>query len=288
MPVRTKLRKRGLDVDPLCPWCGIEEESIPHVLLECFCIRRVWFAVLGVHVTGATSFHASVLQILEGVGAEMVARFFTTVYAIWEARNACVFEDRELSIGAIMDRVRALEAFPRPTVLPRSSIHTGVATWNRPAAGWIKVNFDASVRRSMAGFGMVARDEEGMILAAVTLASVMMQSAGLAEALCLRWVMSLALELGFFNVCFETDSLQLFQWWRIRSRGCSYLDLIISDCRSLVSSFTLMDLLFVRRSGNTAADFLARGASSFAVWIEEGPPGLDTFVASDALASMPA
>lgn len=151
-----------------------------------------------------------------------------------------------------------------------------------------KVNFDASVRHSVAGFGLIARDEEGEVLASATLAPVMMQPACLTEALCLQWAMRIAIDLGFHVVCFETNSLQLFQWWRRRSRGSSYLDLVIFYCRSLSVSFDSMDVSFIRRSGNSVADFLARGASFFLVWIEEGPPGLNAFVRSDILASVTA
>ncbi|XP_057452170.1 uncharacterized protein LOC130743990 [Lotus japonicus] len=279
LPVRTALRRRGLDVDPSCPWCGLEEETEVHVLLSCPVIQRIWFAIMGLGVTEDAPLHVVVARMWDGVCE-------TVVYVIWEARNALLFQNRELSLDHVLARVASLEALPRPGALQRSP-RAEAAAWSRPAVGWIKVNVDASVRRAMAGFGMVARDEEGALLAAATLAPVMMQSAGLAEALCLRWAMRLALDLGFFSVCFETDSLQLYQWWRRRTRGSSYLDLIISDCRTLALSFANIDVLFVRRSGNRAADFLARGASSFLVWIEEGPPGLDAFVTSDAMASMP-
>ncbi|XP_057418382.1 uncharacterized protein LOC130712570 [Lotus japonicus] len=155
-----------------------------------------------------------------------------------------------------MERVAALQSLPRPAVVHRPTLDENL-TWRRPAPGWIKINFDASVRRSIAAFGLVARDEDVKVLAATTLAPVMMQSAGLSEALCLRWATWLSIDLGFRTVCFETDSLQLFPWWRRRSRGHSYLDLIISDCRSLSFSFKNMDVSCVRRSGNSAADFLA-------------------------------
>lgn len=114
---------------------------------------------------------------------------------------------------------------------------------------------------------MIAHDVDGAILAAATLSSslVIMSSAGLAEALCLRWAMRLAIDLGFQRVYFETDSLHLFQWWRHCSRSSFYLDLIISDCRSFALAFLQFDVLFVRRSGNCVAYFLVRIASSFTV-----------------------
>lgn len=114
-----------------------------------------------------------------------------------------------MSVHHVLSRMEALQALPRPVAIQRAPGYD-VATWTRPPVGWIKVNVDASVWRSLAVFSMVARDEEGELLAAATLAPMMMLSAGLAEALCLQWAMCLALDLGFFSVCFETDSLQTF------------------------------------------------------------------------------
>lgn len=109
----------------------------------------------------------------------------------------------------VLPRLEALRALPRPTRLPQPRMQETTA-WKRPPAGWIKINFDVSVRHKVAGFGCLARDEEGEVLAAATLAPVLMQSIVLAEALCFRWALRLAIDLGFHHVCFETDSLKLF------------------------------------------------------------------------------
>lgn len=101
-----------------------------------------------------------------------------------------------MDVSRIRRRDEALRSLPRPVPL---HVPAGVdrAVWMRPLPGWIKINFDGLVRRSIAGFGMVARDVEGEILpAAAALSHVLIQSAGIAEALCLRWAMQLAIDLG--------------------------------------------------------------------------------------------
>ena len=35
MPVCTNLKKHGIDVDLICPMCGLTEETIEHALLQC-------------------------------------------------------------------------------------------------------------------------------------------------------------------------------------------------------------------------------------------------------------
>lgn len=57
----------------------------------------------------------------------------------------------------------------------------------------------------------------------------------------------------------------------------------------LCRSFDVMTLFFVRRSGNSVADLLARNTSSFAglVWIEGFPFEASTFVSADITISIP-
>lgn len=123
---------------------------------------------------------------------------------------------------------------------------------------------------------MVASDEEGQVLAAAANYPVLVSSPVLAEATMLRWV------------CFETDNLQLFQRWLKPPDGASYLVSIIRDCFSLRSFSDVMSLSFVRRSGNSITDFLARKASSFPDLVsnEEVPSEANDLVSADIFPSM--
>lgn len=99
-------------------------------------------------------------------------------------------------------------------------------------------------------------------MVATTRYTTVVLSQVLAEALSLQWSMELASQLGFRSVQFETDSLQLYQEWR-KHTGFSYLFYVLSDCFVLFPLFDRVELSFVRRGGNSAADFMARNASSF-------------------------
>lgn len=61
------------------------------------------------------------------------------------------------------------------------------------------------------------------------------------------------------------------------------------DCFNLMHYFDYVDLLFVRREGNSAVDFMARNASSLSnmVWLEKGHPGLVPFLNVDVMTSKP-
>lgn len=57
------------------------------------------------------------------------------------------------------------------------------------------------------GFGFVARNFEGEVLAAATASLFDVFPPLIAEALCLRWAMSLATYLSVRRVCFDTECL---------------------------------------------------------------------------------
>lgn len=45
LPTRDNLRKRGMEVIPICPWCEKEVESIDHVLFLCQRAASIWSLV---------------------------------------------------------------------------------------------------------------------------------------------------------------------------------------------------------------------------------------------------
>ena len=110
----------------------------------------------------------------------------------------------------------------------------------------------------------------------------------MAEVLCFRWAIGMAIDLGFRVACFETDCLKLYESWK-KKKDSSYFGSVLQDCYRLVPNFDVFSLSFVRRTGNCAADFLARNSFTLSnhVWIEEGPPDLLPLLNNDVLASMP-
>lgn len=136
---------------------------------------------------------------------------------------------------------------------------------------------------------MVARNFQDEVMASATAHPVASLSPLLAEARCFRWALRLAIDLGFRRVAFETDFLQLFNWWNSSTTGFSFLASIVADCRTLLSSFDVFSFTFVHRSDNTVADLLARNASTYmnSVWVEEVLDFAVSLVAQDILASLP-
>lgn len=143
-------------------------------------------------------------------------------------------------------------------------------------------------REKLASFGLVARDRNGEVMAATSFFPTVALTTTIAEALCLRWAMVLASQLGFRNVQFETDSLQLFQAWRKRE-GSSYLFFIIQDCFRPFNLFDHVDLvLSVERATLVRILWLRMPPHSLILFgLRKDPSGLLSFLQADILASMP-
>ncbi|XP_057451857.1 uncharacterized protein LOC130743639 [Lotus japonicus] len=283
------LRNKQVDVDPCCPVCGEEDETIEHLFLRCHVSRSCWFVKLGVRIDPGTLFTDFMREVLQQRDSWVVAEVQNMIYCLWEARNRWLFEERKFDFAMVIARTQTLGIVAPVTANAGEEPRHGKATWSRPAASVIKVNVDASMGRdNLAGFGFVARDGDGEILAAGSKYPSVASSSTIAEALGLRWVMEISSQLGFRRVQFETDSLQLYYAWK-KGTGRSVLFSVIHDCISFLSLFDFVDLSFVRRQGNACADFMARNASTLSdvIWIEEGPPGLFCLLQADLLASVP-
>ncbi|XP_057452348.1 uncharacterized protein LOC130744175 [Lotus japonicus] len=134
---------------------------------------------------------------------------------------------------------------------------------------------------------MVARDSSGVVLFSAAGREFHMRDVKIAEAMAIRWAMRIAIDLGFKEVMFETDNLSVVKVWSSFSSQLSYLASILSDCVVLSSSFNSCSLSHVRRSGNMAADFMAKFALSDQcfVWISDAPPGIEGILSNDVLSA---
>ncbi|XP_057444954.1 uncharacterized protein LOC130737213 [Lotus japonicus] len=160
--------------------------------------------------------------------------------------------------------------------------------WRAPQLGTIKINVDVAVPAgSVMGYGYIARNSLGQVLATAASKWPMATSVALAEAMALRWDLQLSLELGFFNVEVELDSKLVVDSWRNHRQQASYLALVISDSVFISQSFYRFSIAHVLRASNMAADFLAKLAlSSYCfVGIEEYSVGLETVLSSDLVSS---
>ncbi|XP_057444049.1 uncharacterized protein LOC130736223 [Lotus japonicus] len=262
MPTRVNLRNKKIDVDPSCFVCGEEEETFEHLFLRCNISRSCWFVKLGIRVEPGTLLIDFIRKVLVQRDVWFVTEVQNMLYCLWEARNTWLFEERKFDFTIIIAQMQTLGYVALLVTRMVEGTARGSLVWSIPSPSTVKVNTDASLGRDkLAGFGYVACDAEGEVLAAGSTYPTMASSSTIAEALCLWWAMEISSQLGFRRVQFETDSLELYYAWK-KGTWRSILFSIIHDCMSFMGLFDFVTLSFVRRQGNNCADFMAWNAST--------------------------
>ena len=162
------------------------------------------------------------------------------------------------------------------------------AGWFPPREGVYKANFDATLFEhcNCAGLGVVVRDCNGEVIAALSQRIALPHSVEQAEAQAASRAVTLAKELCLSQMVFEGDCQKVIV--AINSpRACHTLfGHIIEEIRCLSSTLVTSCFVHTRREGNKIAHALARRAvltADIDVWVEELPGDLDDILHSEII-----
>ena len=96
LSTRLNLCRRGVNINPLCPMCEQEPESISHTLLHCNFAKQVWDKWEGCPINMKVrqgDFTDFALQTLNTGATQDLEILLVTSWSIWYNRNQKVFED---------------------------------------------------------------------------------------------------------------------------------------------------------------------------------------------------
>jgi hypothetical protein len=176
LPTRANLFRRKIIDDPLCPICGLEEETVFHILWQCSSAMDVWSE--GVRkfqksAHGGPNFLQVVEDMFSTCDEEEMRLFVGLARRIWLRRNESVHggvfsSPKEILLktqGAILE----FQAAHEKKVTPGNN--EKLIQWVTPPIGWVLVNWDAAIKKEKGwvGIGVLIRDHNGkMILAKST------------------------------------------------------------------------------------------------------------------------
>ncbi|CAA7016071.1 unnamed protein product [Microthlaspi erraticum] len=188
VPVADGLATKGLKIDGCCQICGLEGESINHVIFKCSVARQVWalsdypqplcgFANGSVF---SNVYHLLVNTNNELWPLELRTCFPWIVWTIWKNRNLFLFKGESFSSFEIVSKIRkdaekwfmaqksGIEEESEIFRCRRGSslLSTITKPWVAPPLAWYKCNigFSWSKRNKFAGASWVLRDEKGFVL----------------------------------------------------------------------------------------------------------------------------
>ena len=160
---------------------------------------------------------------------------------------------------------------------PNCGTTTGRTKWHPPQKGRYKVNVDGAVFTSLksSGIEVVIRNEDGLIMGAMSKNLPLPLGALEVEAKALEGGIELARDVGLWEVELESDAQVVVKAVTGAEPGPSSIMKVVEGIRMGLSSFKVWSLNHICRKCNNAAHILARTASSSTetqVWVEDTPP----------------
>ena len=148
--------------------------------------------------------------------------------------------------------------------------------WKPPLPGFFKVNVDRALfaKSKQSGVGVIVRDGEGNVVAAMCRKLDLPLSVLETEAKAFEFALAFAEEVGLRDVVFEADSQLLINAVHGTGEATSSVLNIIQGVLRKVQGFRTFDFLHTKRQGNAPAHLLdqqAQKVESLVVWLEECP-----------------
>ena len=214
--------------------------------------------------------------------------FAVTAWSIWYQRNKARLNDNPLPICNIADYAKNyLCEFKELDSHHSHRRRVSPTRWQPPSAGSVKTNYDGAMfaESNMAGIGVVVRNSEGRVLAALSEQIVKPPSVEILELLAARRAVSFTAESGFDQLICEGDSESVVNSLRQTGMENSRGGHLIQDITYLSNSFRSISFAHVRRQGNVVAHALAqRARQSFSslIWLECVPTDIMSFAMDDS------
>ncbi|KAM6544107.1 hypothetical protein CsatB_008554 [Cannabis sativa] len=271
LPTKSMLRYKRVNIDATCPVCSSSNETILHRLVDCSFARACWVNTgLGVDLDHSGTFTGWIEASFQSFDGDQRKIIAMTCWAIWKARNDCVWKEKTASVAAVTILASSmLEQWSKAqdkTHVPTAAFLSpadGALSWQKPATGEVKINTDAALFSdpNRYSFACVARDDSGHVLEAISSCKLGVVTPELAEAMGVREALSWLKKKGWNRVTIESDSLTVVQALRSSLPMSSYFGGVISDCKTLLESVSDVSILFVKRSANGVAHAVARASS---------------------------
>ncbi|OVA00921.1 Reverse transcriptase zinc-binding domain [Macleaya cordata] len=174
--------RHGIEVDPICVVCGLENETTDHLFLHCEIAKKTWFgSPIGYRVVdNSTPLSDLLLSWLSSKNSIEVFKLgCNIVWSLWKARNRWVFDKTKVQVFNVIQATVSSYNFynipfdPGGDVLINDSStafsSNTSAGWKAPDVGFVKINVDGALKANAIAAGVILRDHMGDVLACQTI-----------------------------------------------------------------------------------------------------------------------
>jgi ribonuclease HI len=284
LPTKENLKKRGVIDDDLCRFCGFAPETVVHILWACPSSQDVWGSCgrgIQKRSSNAVDFKRLVEDMNDILSKEDLGLFAVTAKGIWKRRNTCVhggvfIHPNSIVMAAQDYHSQFLKANVNTEIQEVDQIEEEGRKWSKPPDGIFKVNWDAALAmdKSGIGVGVIIRDGNGLVTAALSRTVNVRMDPTTAEATAALHAVELCRDVGVQNLILEGDSLAVVKAIESRAQTNHYYGQIIEDIRVVLSSRRSWSVRHTKREANGAAHGLAKEATrcfSDKIWLEDTP-----------------
>lgn len=216
---------------------------------------------MGIHIPPSMNLGDWMLHWLSCGNVFASQLFCSSLWKVWDARNKLIFEDLMFIPAIIANNATKLisefnEANRKP--VPHSDPIPGAANWVPPPNSWVKLNVDAGCfNDGTTGWGLVIRDHTGAVSLTACKSEEVELSPMVAEAIGLRWCLSVAKDLSLNKVVVESDAATGVDCVNGKAIMAA-IDPIIQDCCSILNLFEDIKVTAICRNQNSIAHELVQ------------------------------
>ena len=227
IPVADMIISRGMNVDSRCQVCGLEGESINHLLFSCTVARQVWALSLFPRPHSdfsSDSLYSNFHHLLKVSKSSLmpfeITRMFPWVlWHIWKSRNIFTFEGRGFCPLETLKKIRqevdawflAQKAVAEQNLCQEIPKALSNRSWIPPSISWIKCNLTYSWDKNfnLAGVAWLLRNHQGQVLLHSRHAISDIDSLAEAKLQCLLWAIKSISDLKLSQVIFGSEASEL-------------------------------------------------------------------------------
>ncbi|KAG2327931.1 hypothetical protein Bca52824_010659 [Brassica carinata] len=276
--ITENLQRRNIPVDPYCVRCCDIVETANHLFFQCPYAQQVW-RQSGLMIPTLHDSHISIddklLMLLHlskdsAIPRNVRLRPIWILWRLWKSRNELIFNSKviphevcfTLAVSDVHEWVSCtahLETGVSPARQQTQPMQYRSSKWKKPPMGWVKCNYDSSHRNdnTPSGMGWIIRSCNGTFLHCGHGLFEGRTTVVESEATSLIWAMQACLSLGYRNIIFEGDNLQLKNVLQDNESNIK-LQNLKSSIMGLQQGFARSRFDHCKREANGCADKLAK------------------------------
>uniref|UniRef100_A0A803Q5W8 Reverse transcriptase n=1 Tax=Cannabis sativa TaxID=3483 RepID=A0A803Q5W8_CANSA len=292
LPVNTVLQHRSMNINPICCWCGKEEETIEYCFRFCPTAKSIWknFSIWKTIKQGRGTIIDMLNHIKQQVCKEEFVFFLITYWLLWNRRNKKRLNLHvvpneswtkwaQMEIDYMIHNISSTDRSKTPS--PNKPVG-----WEAPPKESFCINCDASVLHTEAkiGLGVVIRTYSGEVLAAKTQYHSGIFTVELAEALALRMGMLLAVQVPAIPYIIQANCTRMVNYIKADFQAKTDWGTLLEEVRDSPDFKHCFAVTHISRKNNLVAHSLAKLAISSncnKLWLGNYPTCASAYIMAD-------